>query len=161
MALPTITSPQQILGGLKQWQKQLDPSVSLPVEPRPPWNLRITGGTASNSLSWEPVPGAGGYEVQVSQNGDFSTAPIIATSSDSSATLHVDNTIANGVKRWYRIRSTAGTANQPGLLKGLWSAPVISTSGSGTTTYDQVTHSASWRAGQKLPLGIGPRRIRV
>ena len=58
MALPTITSPQQILGGLKQWQQQLDPTVSLTVEPRPPWNLRITGGTSTNALSWGKVPGA-------------------------------------------------------------------------------------------------------
>jgi hypothetical protein len=161
MALPTITSPQQILGGLKRWQQQLDPSVSLPVEPRPPWNLRITGGTALNSLSWEPVPGAGGYEIQVSQNGDFSNAPIIATPTDGGATSHVDNTAVNGVKKWYRVRSTAGTTNQPNALKGLWSAPVISTSGSGTTTYDQVTHSKTWRTGQTLPLGIGPKRIRA
>ena len=155
MALPTITSPQQILGGLKQWQKQLEPSVSLPVEPRPPWNLRITGGTSANTLSWETVPGATGYEVQVSQNGDFSTAPIVATSSDPSATSHVDNTVTNGVKRWYRVRSTADTTNQPNAVKGRWSAPVISTSGSGVTTYDQVTHSTMWRRGQTVPLGIG------
>jgi hypothetical protein len=161
MALPTITSLHQILSGLKQWQQQLNPSVSLPVEPRAPWNLRITGGTSTNALSWEKVPGAQGYEVQVSANGDFSNAPILTTPSDSSATSHADNTITNGVKRWYRIRTTTGTANQPGLLKSLWSAPVISTSGSGTTIYDQVTHSASWRATQTLPQGIGPRRVRV
>jgi hypothetical protein len=101
------------------------------------------------------VPGATGYEVQVSQNGDFSTAPIVATSSDPSATSHVDNTITNGVKRWYRVRSTAGTTNQPNAVKGRWTAPVISTSGSGTTTYDQVTHSTMWRRGQTVPLGIG------
>jgi hypothetical protein len=88
MALQTITTPHQILGGLKQWQQQLDPSVSLPVEPRPPWNLRITGGISTNALSWEKVPGAQGYEVEVSQNGDFSNAPVVATSSDSSDTSH-------------------------------------------------------------------------
>lgn len=160
MALPTITSPQQLLGGLKQWQQQLNPAVSLPPEPRAPFNLRISSGTATNSLSWEKVSGAQGYEVQVSQNGDFTSAPIITTPSDSSATSHVDPTIVNGVKRWYRIRTTTGTANQPGLLKSAWSAPVISTSGSGTTTYDQLTHTPAWR-GSTLPQAIGPRRIRV
>jgi hypothetical protein len=161
MALQTITSPHQIVGGLKQWQQQLNPfrlaprGATAPVEP----SYRRRHIDKRSLLG--KGPRAHGYEVQVSSNGDFLNAPIITTSSDSSATTHVDNTIVNGVKRWYRIRTTTGTTNQPGLLKSLWSAPVISTSGSGTTTYDQVTHSAAWRAGQVLPQGIGPRRIRV
>jgi hypothetical protein len=151
MPLQTITSPHQILGGLKQWQQQLNPPVSLPVEPRAPWNLRILGAATANSLSWEKVPGATGYEVQVSQNGDFSQSPIIATSSDPTATAHIDNTIGAGVKRWYRVRSVAGATNQPNVVKSPWTAPVISTSNSGTTTYDQDAPCWISRLTERVP----------
>lgn len=135
---------QQLLPALKRNNVQ-------PVQPRPPFNLRVKGATTGNAVSWETVPGADGYELQASSNGDFSTAPLI---SSGAATAYTD-VVGSGTKKWYRVRSTSGTPSQPNLIKGNWSAPVISTSNSGTTSYDQTTHL--W--GTARPSAINVRRI--
>jgi hypothetical protein len=47
------------------------------VPPRTPFNLRVTGCAAGNAFAWENVPAADGYEVQMSETGDFSFAPTV------------------------------------------------------------------------------------
>jgi hypothetical protein len=140
--LPTINSLEQLLPNLKLWQQTINPTLNLPTVPRSPFNFRASGGAVGSTgvaLSWEVVKGADGYEIQSSTNGDFSTAPVIATLTTNLAMSWFDSTVITSVKRWYRIRSTNGTTRAPHYLKGIWSAPIIATSGSNTTTYDQTS----------------------
>jgi hypothetical protein len=135
--LPNINTLEEAIPTLKVWQQTLNQVVSSPPPPRTPFNFQAqegATGVTGIALSWELVRGADGYEIQMSTTGDFSTASIIATLTSAVANTYFDNTISTSVKRYYRIRATAGTANSPHSVKGIWSAPISQTSGSGTTT---------------------------
>lgn len=158
-SLPTINSLDQAVSQLKVWQQSLNQVVSIPKAPRTPFNFQAAGAAAGVTgipLSWEQVSGADGYEIQMSQTGDFSSAGIIATLPSPAATSYFDNTISTGAKRYYRIRATSGTTNQPQSVKGIWSAPITQTSGSPTTTYD-TSSATSGAAGWNRPSGTGSR----
>jgi hypothetical protein len=101
MLLPSIFKNH-----LAQLLPVLKPIAVQQVPPRTPFNLRVTGGAAGNALAWENVPAADGYEVQMSETGDFSSAPTVF-SGNATAFADVHTTI--GTKRWYRIRSYAST----------------------------------------------------
>lgn len=137
---------------LAQLLPVLKPIAVRPVPPRTPWNFRATANSSGNALSWESVPGADGYELQMTTNGDFSTASTVFA---GAATTFTD-AVASGTKRWYRVRPFART-RQDEIVPGTWSAPLISTSGSGTTTYDQTTHTAAWQSGRRPPSAISSR----
>lgn len=160
-SLPSINSLQQLLPTLKIWQQTINPSVNAPTPPRTPFNFRAIGGASGATgvtLNWELVRGADGYQVQSSPTGDFSNASIVATLNSAAAISWFDSTIASGVKRYYRIRATTGTVNQPQSVFGVWSAPISSTSGNGTTSYDQTSGSSGsggWNSGRNS--GIGGR----
>jgi hypothetical protein len=162
-SLPIISSLEQLLPTLKIWQQTLNPLTNTPVPPRPPFNLRATGGASGATgitLNWELVTGADGYEIQSSSTGDFSNASIIATLTNIASTSWFDSTTVTSVKKYYRIRATIGTTNAPHSIKGAWSASISNTSGSGTTTYDQTsgnTGTGGFTGGRDS--GIGPRRI--
>lgn len=136
---------------LQQLLPQLKRNAVQPVPPRTPRNLRSTGVASGNAVSWETVPGADGYELQMTPNGDFSTAATV----QSGAPTTYNDIVPAGTKRWYRVRPTAGTPSQPGIIKGNWSAPIISVGNSGATTYDQTTHV--W--GTATPSAINVRRL--
>lgn len=138
---------------LQQLLPALKAATSQPIAPRVPFNLQATGTTGANTVSWETIPGADGYELQSSSNGNFANAPIIASGKATSFT----HTLTSGTKRWYRVRGTSGSATQPQAIKGPWSAPITSTSNSGVTTYDQQSHLPSWN--RQRPRGISVRRI--
>jgi hypothetical protein len=137
---------------LAQLLPLLKPIAILPLPPRAPFNLRALGGSSGNTLSWEDIPGADGYELQMSTNGDFSSATTISSGTSTSFT---DVTHSAGTKRWYRLRGFVRT-RQTDVVPGPWSAPIVSTSGSNVTTYDQVTHTPAWQAG-KRPSAISVR----
>lgn len=154
-ALPTIHSANEAPRKLKIWQQQLNPVVNQPKPAATPFNFQAAGGASGVlgiSLSWNRVPGADGYQIQMSPTGDFSSAAIIATLTSPVATSYFDNTVQSSVTRYYRIRSTSGTTNQPQSVQGIWSAPISQTSGSATTSYDTVSGS-SGNAGWNRPLG--------
>ena len=159
--LPTITSLELLIPNLKIWQHALAPTVNIPPTPRPPFNFRAVGGAVGATgvtLQWEIVQGADGYQIQSSNTGDFSNASIIATTHELAATSWFDSTISTGVKRYYRIRATSGTTNQPQTIFGQWSAPISNSSGSNTTVYDSITNTSGrggWSTGRNP--GIGPR----
>lgn len=158
-SLPTIHSANEAPRKLKIWQQQLNPVVNQPKAPRTPFNFQASGGAAGvlgNQLSWDRVQGADGYQIQMSSTGDFSSAQVIATLTSPVATSYFDNTVQSAVKRYYRIRSTSGTTNQPQSVQGIWSAPISQTSGSATTSYDTVSGS-SGRSGWNSPRAGGAR----
>lgn len=159
-SLPVISSLEQLLPALKLWQQTLNPSVNVPPQPRIPFNFRSSSGigTPHTTLQWESVQGADGYQIQSSSNGDFSTpttATIIAALRGQTSTSWTDALSASGVKRWYRIRATAGTVNQPQVIFGVYSAPIIATSGSGAIVYDKVSSTPLWN-NRHFP-AIGPK----
>jgi hypothetical protein len=160
-SLPGINSLQELLPALKIWQQSLTPVISAPVPPRSPFSFSANGGAAGATgitLNWEVVRGADGYEVQSSTNGDFSAAPIIAALQSVVATSFFDSTVVTNIKRYYRMRATNGSHAAPHSIKGAWTAVISATSGSGTTTFDQVSKSSGtggWNAGNNP--GIGSR----
>ena len=157
MSLPTITSLEQMLPALKIWQQKLNSVLNSPVAPHAPFNFAASGGATGATgitLSWAIVKGADGYELQFSTNGNFSTAAIIGILGRIDATSFFDSTTVTSVKRYYRVRATAGTKNQPHSVKGAWSAPISVTSGSGATTYDSTSHT-SGRTGWNRPINSG------
>jgi hypothetical protein len=145
MALPPVSSMGSFVSTLKIWQQKLNPGLISPPQPRTPFNFRASGGpTGANAilLNWEQVRGADGYQIQMSTTPDFSNATIVATLRSPVATAWVDVTDTTGAQRWYRIRSTAGTVRRRQSVVGIWSAPVSSTSGNNSTTYDQTSGSS-------------------
>jgi hypothetical protein len=160
-SLPTITSLEQVLPTLKIWQQRINPVVNTPVPPHAPFNVSASGGAAGATgitVGWGIVKGSDGYEVQMSTNGNFESAVIIALLTNPAATSYFDSTTVTSVKRYYRVRATAGTANQPHSVKGIWSAAINATSGSGLVTHDQTTFT-SGAGGWNRPSnpGIGNR----
>src|SRR6266550_4875570 len=154
MPLPTITSMEMAIPALKIWQQSLNSALNTPTPPRTPFNFTAAGGAAGATgitLNWEIVKDADGYEIQCSPTGDFSAAAIIATLTSIAATSYFDSTIVTTIKRYYRIRATAGSTNQPHVVKGIWSSPIAATSGSATTTYDQ-TSGTSGNTGYNRPI---------
>ena len=144
-SLPTITTPEMLVATLKIWQQKLQPALAVVAIPRCPFNFRVAGnatGATGLTLNWEQVYGADGYQIQMSTNGDFSTASVIATLTNPAATAWFDSTAVTGVQRWYRIRSTAGTVSKPQSVFSVWSAPAANTSGSGTTTYNPIINNS-------------------
>lgn len=152
--LPTIGDMNSLVPVLKIWQKQLNPVVQKPPVLRSPFNFRGVGSGTGNALSWEPVTNADGYEIQSSTNGDFFAAPILATLSNSVAVGYFDSLGAAGIKRYYRVRATGTVGGAQHAVKGTWTAPITSTSGSGSTTYD-TTSGSSGHGGWNPPGGIG------
>jgi hypothetical protein len=154
--LPTITTAEHLVPTLKIWERKLNAGLSAQPAPRMVVNLRADGGAVGSTgitLTWESVPGADGYQLQSAGSypslfGDFSNAPIIATIAATGATSWVDHTGITTVTRFYRIRATAGTANQPQSVPGPWSAPVKQTSGANNIVYDKTSYS--WMRAQRV-----------
>ena len=71
---------------LAQLLPLLKPIAILPPPPRAPFNLRVLGGSSEYRLSWEDIPGADGYELQMSTNGDFPSATTISSGTSTSFT---------------------------------------------------------------------------
>ena len=71
---------------LAQLLPLLKPIAILPLPPRAPFNLRVLGGSSGNTPSWEDIPRADGYELQMSTNGDFSSATTISSGTSTSFT---------------------------------------------------------------------------
>jgi hypothetical protein len=152
--LPTITDNASIIPYLKLWQTKLNQVVKQPNVPRSPFNFQAAGGAAgsqSTVLNWEPVPGADGYEIQSASDGNFTLSLNLIPITSGVQTSYFDSVGATSTARYYRIRATAGTSNQPQVTKGTWSAPIIGTTGGGTT-YDNVS-STSGNGGWNPPGG--------
>lgn len=144
--LPTITSYADMLQKLEAWRQVLTPSASsTPITPRSPFNFSAQGGVAGTTgilLTWERVPHADGYEIQSSPNGDFSSVGVSVAIDNGSQTSYFDSLGVASTQRYYRIRATNGTIAQPHTVKGTLTAPINATSGSGVTSYDNVSNGS-------------------
>jgi len=147
--LPNITQTSDILQRLQTWRITLQNALrqNAPArQPQVPFNFQATNARGGITLSWAAVPGADGYEIQSSSNGDFSTANIVVVGSQAQTSLF-DSLGGPPTTRYYRIRSTAGTANAPHSVKGSWSASIthrsIDTTDTGTTPTTHVDNVTS------------------
>ena len=81
----------------------------------PPSGLTATAGGAQVTLDWEPVDGAVGYQVHVSDTADGELAPVDHRGMDVKAVPHppyVDTTGKPGAERWYAVASLSDVAVQ-------------------------------------------------
>lgn len=126
-SLPIITG----IPGIQQWQQVLKTVNSSPQTPKIPWQFTVKNQQGGNYLTWQVVAGADGYIVDISANGDFSTTlSSINLPGINNITYFDTAPTANGVAptiRYYRVRATAGTTNQPQSVLGLTTGVVSST----------------------------------
>lgn len=72
----------------------------------PPTGLSATAGRAQVTLTWEPVPGAVGYQVRAADSADGELEPLDHAGRDVLAVPHppyVDTTAVPGKERWYAV----------------------------------------------------------
>lgn len=126
-SLPIITG----IPGVQQWQQILKTVNSSPQTPKIPWQFTVKNQQGGNYLTWQVVAGADGYVVDISTNGDFSVVlSSINLPGINNITYFDTAPTANGVAptvRYYRVRATAGTTNQPQSVLGLTTGVVSST----------------------------------
>ena len=149
MGFPTIDNTGLLIQYLQQWQTTLN-KLNLNIQtPQIPWNFQVKSQQGGNQLSWGKVPVGDGYEVLISNNGDFSTGITIATIPNVSMTSYFDPvSTANGAtpaKRYYQLRATNGTAQQPHTVKGNVTGTLSSTAiaPNDTTTSPVVNQDTS------------------
>jgi len=154
--LPTITGPGNLYSNLKLWQQTINPVVNAPRPPRSPFNFsaKSVAATTGILLSWELVKGADGYKIYFSDNGDFSShSQLLIQITNVAQTNYFDNIGVTGQKRWYRISATTGTANAPQSVEGTQSAPISNSTGSGTTSQDNTSHTSGSGGWNKTRVG--------
>ena len=100
----------------------------------PPGGLRAVAGRAQVTLTWEPVPGAVGYQVYVADSADGVLEPLDHAGGDVLAVPHppyADTVTEPGRMRWYAVAAlsdvavhgppsdrVAATPGQPGADEG-------------------------------------------
>lgn len=157
-AIPIINT----LPGLQQWQQALQSATKGVLTPRIPWNFTVTSKQGGNYLTWQSVSGADGYIVDISQNGDFSTGIISINLPGNNNTAYFDTvpTAAGATPaiRYYRVRATAGTVQQPQSVQGLTTGVISSTAippnnttTASTTTMDTTTNDQTQTGTQTGP----------
>lgn len=158
--IPVITT----LPGLDQWRNALQNSVKGVATPRVPWNFTVVNKQGGNYLTWQAVPNADGYIVDVSTNGDFSTGATSVNLAGNANTAYFDTVpTSNGATpgiRYYRVRATSGTAQQPQLVSGISTGVVSSTAlaPNDTTTSPTTTRDTSTNDGTQAGTGKGSYR---
>jgi|SRR6516164_5261516 hypothetical protein len=139
-SLPTITTLEQLLPAIKVWQQKLNTVLEKGRVLRPPFNLRASSVTGARAilLEWEVVPGADGYEISVSSNGDFSDEQVLQVQTSPLATSYVHSLSASGITQYYRVSATSGTVANPQSVIGAPSAPVSIASGHNGTVFSPL-----------------------
>jgi xylan 1,4-beta-xylosidase len=95
----------------------------------PPTGLTADAGAAQVTLTWEPVPGAVGYQVHVASSADGIFEPLDHHGRDVTSVPHppyVDTTGTPGTERWYAVSSLSDVH-----VDGPMSEPVPATPGTG------------------------------
>ena len=151
-ALPTIKSYGDLLPYLKRWSQAINPLLKRVDVPHAPYRFRVTNQRGGNLLEWDNVAGADGYEILKSTTGDFDdgasfeTIPLRSDQHTSYFDALSGSGAAVTVTRYYKLRATAGTTQNPhsikGLLTGIVSATTIDpadTATGSTTTEDTTT----------------------
>lgn len=147
-SLPIIRQPEELLAKMDQWRKTLAPLLKTPPAPQIPFNFKITECRGGNQLSWARVDGADGYEITRTDSNDFSGAKTI-TIEGGDTIEYFDSIAISGAslpKIGYKLRATAGTAQNKHSVKGKMTYPVFATpldpsdsTSAGTTHFDKTT----------------------
>jgi hypothetical protein len=144
MPLPTISNTGLLIQFLQQWQKQINKLGLNIITPQIPWNFKVESKQGGNQLSWNKVPVGDGYEVLMSNTGDFSTGANIITIPNVSFTSYFDPVSTSGgatpAIRYYQVRATNGTPAQPHVVKG---NPTQALSSTAIAPNDTATASTS------------------
>lgn len=140
--IPTIST----LPGLDLWKANLRNTLRVPAAAPIPANVTIASKQGGNYITWSAMNSADGYRVDVSETGDFSVLLTSVMLTGNQATAYFDSvpTSAGGApkKRYYQVRSTAGTIQNPHTVVGKPSASVNSTA---IAPNDTVTASTTVR----------------
>ena len=109
-------------------------------ELEPPKGLEAVAGGSQVTLTWEPVPGAIGYQVYVSDSAEGDLDPLDHAGRDVLAVPHppyVDTTGRPGQQRWYAVTTLSDIA-----VQGPPSDRVSATPGSSPGTVELVVDAA-------------------
>jgi len=153
--IPTISTIPQ----LAQWQAGLRANIMRVLAPPVPANLSVTSKQGGNYVTWSTVKGADGFELDVSENGDMSNVLSTVALPSSQNTAYFDTVPVQGGStpktRYYRVRATAGTVQNPHNVKGVSSSVVSSTAiaPNDTVTASVTTTDNSNR--DKINIGAG------
>ena len=151
-SLPTIRTYGDLLPYLKRWGQAINPLLKRVDTPAAPYRFRVTNQRGGNLLEWDAVDNVDGYEILKSTSGDFdegTSFETIALRSDQH-TSYFDGLSGSGaavtVQRYYKLRATAGTTQNPHVIKGLLTGIVTATTidpadtaTAGGTTEDTTT----------------------
>jgi len=140
--IPVLNS----LPGVEEWRQSLKQTVKTVATPKVPWNFVVSNKQGGNYLTWQIVEGADGYIVEISTTGDFSTG-IDAKQLPGNENISYFDTVptsggATPPIRYYRVRATAGTVNQPQSVQGIATGVISSTA---LAPNDNVTGSTTTR----------------
>jgi hypothetical protein len=163
--LPTITSVSDLTRVLKKWQTQLNPLLKVPKTPHAPWNFAATRQRGGILLSW--AAGAqtdvDGYIILRSDNGDFAnpvTIPIQSAKQNSYFDPLGGTTGGTAaITKWYRIRATNGTVQNPQSILGILSGAVTTTSIDPTDTVTPATTTRDITTSDTTQSSAGRGRI--
>lgn len=182
-ALPTVIDPKQQQDVQKNTQVTLGSVITLPSTPIAPWNFAAKNQRGGVLLSWSsivpnqgsaPSPGASkgkqvlsadGYELQRSDTGDFSSGKYISIPiRDPAQNTYFDSLGGAPQTKYYRLRATNGTGNNPYVVHGLFTGILkqISIDSNDTVTvpttvYDTFTtdktqaRARAWKTGTQYP----------
>lgn len=153
--LPTVAKQEDLVRYLKVWNNQLSPLVKRIPAAKIPWGFNVEGKRGGIYLTWRPVSGADGYEIQRSDTYDM-TLPesnsvfFLRAGVENTAYFDAISPTSGGtgtVRKYYRIHSTSGDARRPQSVKGLWSSVLsdetidpTDTTTSRTAVYDTATN---------------------
>lgn len=130
--LPTIRTTGDLLPYLKRWEHGLGPLLKRVDTMPAPWRFRVTNQRGGNLLEWEPVTGADGYELLKSADADFDSGIETISIPSELSNSYFDGLSGSGasvtVKRFYKLRATSGTTQNPHSVKGLLTGIVSATS---------------------------------
>lgn len=137
MAIPVIST----LPELQLWRASLKNTLRKVAAPTIPWNFQGVTKQGGNYLTWTPVKGADGYEIDIATSADFSALIQLKTFNSQTDAAYFDSvptqTGAAPAARYYRIRATSGTIAQPHSIKGRSSGavgPLVAIAPNDTTT---------------------------
>jgi len=169
--LPTITTLSDFVRVMKKWQTQLNPLLKNPKTPHAPWNFAATRQRGGILLTWTSLSGtdADGYQILRSDNGDFSS-PLVIPVTNAQQNSYFDSLggstgSTTPITKWYRIRATNGTAQNPHSIIGILSGSVTinsidptDTSTAASTVRDISTTDLIQSSAQRGRIVLVPRR---
>lgn len=140
--IPTIASLPQ----LAQWQAGLRQTIKQIASPPIPANVSVTSKQGGNYITWAAMTGADGYQVQISEDGDFAKLLSVVQLPSAQAIAYFDSVPTSGgaapKKRYYRVAATSGTIANPQSTVGKPSSTVSATA---ISPNDTVTVPATSR----------------